>query len=124
MDYCTGCRKMKAEDMSDNQLELLSQITEFNDLHEFMNDEDIDRALELVVKLLMNKGSGISPALAPKLIVELQALATKFAILGTFYQSIGKKGTEEAHRKNVYYTLKESLSKLVDSLKYVAKVDH
>lgn len=124
MKHCQGCRRVKWDDMSENPLELISQITEFNDLHEFMTDEEVDRALELVVKLLMNKGSGISPALAPKLIVELQALATKFAILGTYYQSIGKKGTVEAHKKNVYYTLKDSLSKLVDSLKYVAKVDH
>jgi hypothetical protein len=123
MAYCTGCRRVKEEDMSENPLELVSQITEFNDLHEFMTDEEVDRALHLVVKLLMNKGT-VSPALAPKLIVELQALSTKFAILGTYYQSIGKKGTVEAHKKNVYYTLKDSLSKLVDSLKYVAKVDY
>lgn len=109
--------------MSDNPLELVSQITEFNDLHEFMGDEEVDRALHLVVKLLVNKGS-VTPNVAPKLIVELQTLATKFAILGTYYQSIGKAGTRETHKKNVYYTLKDSITKLVDALKYTAKVDH
>lgn len=106
--------------MSENPLELVSQVTEFNDLHEFMEDEDVDRALYLVVKLLVNKGS-VSPALAPKLIVELQALSTKFAILATYYQSIGKAGTKEAHKKNVLFTLKDSLTKLADSLKYIAR---
>lgn len=121
---CRACTRVKESDMSDNSLELVSQITELNDLHEFMDDDDVDRALHLVVKLLMNKGSGLSPALAPKLIVELQALATKFAILATYYQSIGKAGTKEAHKKNVYFTLKDAIGKLVDALKYTAKVDH
>lgn len=120
---CSGCRRVKDEQLSDNPLELVSQITEFNDLHEFMTDEDVDRALHLVVKLLVNKGE-VTPARAPKLIVELQTLATKFAILGTYYQSIGKAGTKETHKKNVYYTLKDAITKLVDSLKYTAKVDH
>ena len=76
-----------------------------------------------MVKLLVNKGS-VTPQLAPKLIVELQTLATKFAILGTYYQSIGKGGTKETHKKNVYYTLKDAITKLVDALKYAAKVDY
>lgn len=122
-DFCKSCRRVRDEDMSDNPLELVSKITEFNDLHEFMEDEDVDRALHLVVKLLMNKGT-ITPAAAPKVIVELQALATKFAILATYYQSIGKAGTREAHKKNVYFTLRDAITKLVDSLKYTAKADH
>src|SRR6476469_1769802 len=121
--HCKGCRRVREDNMSDNPLELVSQITEFNDIHEFMEDEDVDRALELVVRLLMNKGS-MPAAQAPRLIVELQALATKFAILGTYYQSIGKAGTVEAHKKNVCYTLKDSITKLVDGLKYVVKTDY
>src|SRR5688500_10789847 len=99
--HCRSCRRIKEIEMSENPLELVSQITEFNDLHEFMEDEEVDRVLHLVVKLLVNKGS-VTPQLAPKLIVELQTLATKFAILGTYYQSIGKGGTKETHKKNVY----------------------
>lgn len=121
---CSGCKRVRDKDMADsNPLELVSQITEINDLHEFMEDDDVDRVLHLVVKLLMNKGN-VSPALAPKLIVELQTLATMFAIKATYYQSIGKGGTKEAHKKNVYFTLKDAISKLVDALKYTAKVDH
>ncbi len=37
-----------------NTLELISSITEFNDLHEYMGDDQLDRALAIVVKLLMN----------------------------------------------------------------------
>lgn len=120
---CKGCKRTREKDMSeDNALELVSQITELNDLHEFMQDDDVDRALHLVVKLLMNKGG--TPANATRLIVELQALATLFAIKATFYQSIGKAGTKEAHMKNVYFTLKDAIGKLVDALKYSAKEIH
>jgi hypothetical protein len=109
--------------LSENPLELVSTITQFNDIHEFMTDEEVDRAMHLVVKLLMEKGS-IPGSKAPKLIVELQALATKFAVLATYYATIGKGGTEENHKKNVYFTLKDSITKLVDALKYAAKVDY
>lgn len=106
--------------MSENAMELVSTVTEFNDLHEFMEDEQLDRAMHLVVKLYNEKGR-LTPATAAALIVELQALSTKFALMATYYMTIGKKGTEEAHKKNVYMTLKDSISKLVDSLKYVSK---
>jgi len=114
---------MGETELSDNSLELISQITEFNDVHDFMDDEQVDRAMHLVIKLLMEKGS-IPAAQAPKLIVELQALATKFAVLATYYATIGKGGTSENHKKNVYFTMKDALTKLVDALKYAAKVDY
>ena len=57
-----------------NTLELISDITEFNDLHEFMKDEHLDRALAIVVKLLMNPD--VPSAKAPHLIMELQAMST------------------------------------------------
>ena len=37
-----------------NTLQLISDITEFNDLHEYMQDEHLDKALSIVVKLLMS----------------------------------------------------------------------
>lgn len=104
-----------------NTLELISDITEFNDLHEFMNDEHLDRALAIVVKLLMNPD--IPSAKAPTLIIELQAMSTKFAVLASVYSTIAKDkaGTVNNNKKNVYYSVKESLDRLVDSLKYVVR---
>jgi len=64
-----------------NTLELISDITEFNDLHEFMKDEHLDKTLAIVVKLLMNPD--VPAAKAPQLITELQAISTKFAILAS-----------------------------------------
>jgi len=55
-----------------NTLELISSITEFNDLHEYMKDDQLDKALAIV-------------------------------------------------KKNIYYSAKESIDKLVDALKYVVR---
>lgn len=104
-----------------NSLELISTITEFNDLHEFMQDEQLDRAMAIVVKLLMNPD--VPAAKAPHLIIELQAMSTKFSILASVYATIAKDkaGTANNNKKNVYYSAKESIDKLVDALKYVVR---
>jgi hypothetical protein len=104
-----------------NTLQLISSITEFNDLHEFMKDEHLDKALSIVVKLLMNPD--VPSAKAPLLIMELQAMSTKFAVMSSFYSTIAKDkaGTANNNKKNVYYSVKESIDKLVDALKYVVR---
>src|SRR3954449_2216702 len=105
----------------DNTLELISQITELNDLHEFLDDEHIDRAMHIVLKLITK---GEPPAgTVSRLIVEVQALSTKFAWLAAYYATVGrdKAGTTNNHKKNIYYSTKEALDKLVDALKYMQK---
>ena len=104
-----------------NTLETISTITEFNDLHEFMKDEQLDKALEIVVKLLMKPD--VPAAKAPQLIIELQAMSTKFAILASIYSTIAKDkaGSVNNNKKNIYYSVKESIDKLVDALKYVVR---
>ncbi|AXH49213.1 hypothetical protein HWB76_gp189 [Streptomyces phage Blueeyedbeauty] len=108
--------------MSDeNPLETISTITEFNDLTEFMNDPQLDRALELAIRCIAQPE--IAAVKAPKLIVELQAISFKFAVKAVEYATIKKDraGTENNHRKNVYYSTKEALDRLVDALKYAAR---
>jgi len=104
-----------------NTLELISQITEFNDLHVYMNDPHLDKSLALVVKLLMNPN--IPSAKAPALIIELQAMSTKFAMMASVYSTIAKDkaGTENNNKKNIYYSLSSSINDLVSALKYTAK---
>ena len=104
-----------------NTLELISQITEFNDLHGYMNDVHLDKSLAIVVKLLMNPD--VPSAKAPFLIIELQAMSTKFAMMASVYSTIAKDkaGTENNNKKNIYYSAKESIDNLVDALKYVVR---
>lgn len=106
---------------NDNPLKIASEITQFNDIVDFMQDEHLDKALHLVLKLLMKPD--VPPAMAPRLIVELQALSTKFAIESVRYATIkrDKAGTDNNFKKNIYYSLKEALDKLVDALKYSAR---
>ena len=108
--------------MSDkSSLELISDITEFNDLHEYMKDDQLDKVMAIVVKILMNPD--VPAAKAPGLIIELQAMSTKFGMLAAYYTTIAKDkaGTVNNNKKNIYYSVKESIDKLVDALKYVVR---
>ena len=118
---CGWCTKVKEEELPDNSLEIIEIIEEFNDLHEFMQDEQLDKALNLVVRLMMKPN--VPSSRAPALIVELQALSTKFAILAAQYATIasGPARSPQAHKKNLYFSIKEALNKLVDALKFSAK---
>lgn len=108
--------------MSDRSvLELVSDVTEFNDLHELMQDEQLDRALGIIVKLIMNPD--IPSAKAPMLIIELQAISAKLSVLAAYYTTIArdKSGTLNYQKKNIYYSTKEAIDRLVDALKYAAR---
>ena len=108
--------------MSDKSvLELISDVTEFNDLHDLMKDEQLDRALAIIVKLIMNPD--IPSAKAPMLIIELQAISAKLSVLAAYYTTVArdKTGTINNHKKNIYYSAKEAIDRLVDALKYAAR---
>lgn len=102
-------------------LELISEITEFNDLHEYMKDDQLDRALAVIIKLIMTPE--VPSAKVPVLITELQAISAKFSILASFYSTISKDkaGTINNNKKNIYYSVKEAVDRLVDALKYSAR---
>lgn len=104
-----------------SSLETISLITEFNDLHEFMQDEHLDRAMTAIINILMKPD--IPSAKAHILIVELQAISAKFGILASYYSTVAKDkaGTVNNNKKNIYYSVKESIDKLVDALKYVVR---
>ncbi len=110
------------EELNDKSiLEQISEITEFNDLKDFMQDEQLDKALFTVIKLLMKPD--VPPQAAVKLIVELQALSAKFAMLKVYYMTVAKDkaGTPNNHKKNIYMTANDMLDRLVDVLKYSAR---
>jgi hypothetical protein len=104
----------------DDVLALVSKIVEFNEISDFMQDDELDKAMATVVKLIVRAGE-VPPQKIPPLIVELQALSTKFAILASYYANMGKSGVREVQKKNMYYTLKEALPLLVNALKYQSK---
>jgi hypothetical protein len=107
---------------SEHILETVNRITELNDLSDFLQDPDFDDAMELVVKLIVKPD--IHPAMAQRLIVRLQSLSTKYAVLAVTYSTIkrDKAGTPNNYKKNIYHSLKEALDRLCDALKYPAKL--
>ena len=86
-----------------------------------MKDEQLDRALAIIVKLIMNPD--IPSAKAPMLIIELQAISAKLTVLAAYYTTIArdKSGTLNYNKKNIYYSTKEAIDRLVDALKYAAR---
>jgi len=99
-------------------IELISEVTEFNDIKEYMNDPDLDYALDLIIKLITKPD--VPSSKAPDLIIKMQALGAKFAMLSRFYTTF-EKGGENSKKKNVYYTAEEAINRLVDALKYSAR---
>jgi hypothetical protein len=105
----------------ESTLEYINQVTEFNDIHEFMDDSDLDEAMAILVKIMMKPD--IPSTQAIYLINKLQAMSAKFGLLATYYTTVAKgpSGSINNTKKNDYYTMKDSLDKMVDSLKYVAR---
>lgn len=100
----------------DNTIDLINTINEFNEISEFMNDEELTKALVSVAKLIANPD--IPPAKATLLIVQLQSYATKFAMLASWYSHVKK---DERAKKNMYYSAKDGIERLVDALKYAVR---
>lgn len=107
----------------ENTIDLINQVAEFTDVHDFLQDQEVDEALALIVKVFTKPDIPATQAVV--LIAKLQALSAKFGILATYYSTLAKgpTGSINNKKKNIYYTLKDSIDKLVDSLKYVARLN-
>ena len=105
----------------ENPIDLINQVAEFTDVHDFLQDQEVDEALALIVKVFTKPDIPATQAVV--LIAKLQALSAKFGILATYYSTLAKgpTGSINNKKKNIYYTLKDSIDKPVDSLKYVAR---
>ena len=99
----------------DNILELVSKVSEFEQVSDMMDDPEVDQALAIVVKLLAKPD--IPQAKVALLIVQLQAISTKMGINSKLYMTT----KSDPKKKGMYFTLAERLDRLVDSLKYLAK---
>lgn len=102
-----------------NPLKTISDVYEYNQISEFMQDDKVDRALEMLTKMLA--GQDVNGNRVAKHIVECQALSAHFAIKAKYYMSIGKSEPDAAAKKNLYMTMKESFHELAAALKYVEK---
>jgi hypothetical protein len=102
--------------------ELISTVTELNDIHLYFMDEDVDAAMATIIKLISKPN--LPPQVAAPLIVQTQALAAKFHMMAKAYvilpnDNVSKE--DRAKRKNTLFSLSESLEKLSNALKYLVK---
>lgn len=102
--------------MSENTIDILNSITEFNDISEYMQDEEITNSLVAVAKLIAKPD--IPPDKAAVLIVQIQSYSAKFAMLASWYANVKK---DDRSKKNIYYSAREAMDKLSDALKYTTR---
>lgn len=98
-------------------LELVNEVAEFSDISELMDDKELTDALGIIVKLMMSPDVPAQKAVG--LIVQLEAYAAKFKMLASYYTNVKK---DDRAKKNLYYSANEAVQRLVDSLKYSAKL--
>lgn len=101
-------------------LEVINTVAGYKEISDFLEDDRIDRSLELLARVFSSEGD-IPVMKIQVLIVELQALSAHFAIKSVYYQTIGKVEADSTHKKNIYYAMRDAFGKLADSMKYMAK---
>ena len=100
-------------------VDLLNKVNGFNEISEYMQDEELTQTLALVAKLISKPD--VPAAVGVELIVKLQAYSSKFAMLASWYTNVKK---DERAKKNIYYSAKEATDRLVDALKYAVRINN
>ena len=95
----------------------LEEINDLYNIAEYMNDEELSKALEFIAKLILKPDIPLS--IASVEIVRMQAIAAKLALQARWMTNV-EKGNPA--KKNIYYTTAAELDKIVASLKYLVKV--
>ena len=97
---------------------IIDQVKDIKSIADEMQDPEVDKALAIVIDVMQRPDVSGKVHVA---ITQLSALAAYFAVEATFYKNWGKGGIQERFKKDMYYTLNDSLSQLADALKYQAK---
>lgn len=106
--------------VTDEELpELIATVEEMQRLHEEFQDEWLDRAMGLTVKLM--RKPDVPATYVEEVIVQLQAISTKYAFSKIRYKLLDAKEPESRRRKDLYYTAQDAVDKLVDALKYLSR---
>lgn len=102
-----------------SDVDIISTVSEIQKLSQVMDDPELDSALAIVVRCI--RKPDVPPDAAISAIVKLQAISAKMAVGSVYYITFGKGGVDERYRKDVYYTMREAINLLVDSLKYIIR---
>lgn len=94
----------------------LEQINDLYEIAEYMNDPELNTALEFIAKVILKPD--IPMHVATIEIVRLQAIAAKLQMRATWMANVDKSSRE---RKNIYYTAAAEIDKVVAALKFLLK---
>jgi hypothetical protein len=91
----------------------LEQVGDLYQISEFMEDEELTKALEFVAKIILKPD--IPLAVISIELVRMQAISAKLALRATWMANVDKS---DRAKKNMYYTAAEQLNLLCQTLKY------
>ncbi len=94
-------------------LDYVSEVDELFEIHKFMEDENVDTALALVVKLTQNPE--VTHTLMGQIVTKLQSLSAEMQLKAKYYTRLD---TTQAVKKDFYYTLADVLDKLAAAVKH------
>ncbi len=95
---------------------MLNQIDDLYKIAEYMDDKELQDALEFVAKVILKPDIPIE--VVSRELVKLQAIGAKCAMKATYMANVDKS---DRPRKNLYYTASAEIDKIVSSLKYLLK---
>ena len=102
--------------MSEDVIQLVNEVSEFTQIAEYMDDEQLTEVLGTIVKLIAQPD--IPATAAIPLIVRLEAWAARFNMQASYWTNVDKS---DRARKNLYYSITDSTRRLVDALKYTTR---
>lgn len=101
-------------------LEMVSAVTELNEIHKDIADPLLDQALALLVKLTVKPD--VKLAAAAPLVVQLEAIALQLKLKAKYYM-LYDKSAEGRNKKNICMSMSDGLERLADATKYLIKVN-
>lgn len=102
-------------------LKYLSETQDLVDLYEFLEDEALAEAMELALNVIAKPNIPVSEA--RNALAMMQGFSLRFRMQAATYTyvKVGKTGTTENVKKNVYFAMAEQCHEMAQTLKYLAK---
>lgn len=102
-------------------LEYLSEVQDLVDLHEFMEDDELAKAMNLALNVIAKPNVPTSEARNALAMMQGYSLRFRMQAATYTYVHVGKTGTVENVKKNVYFAAAEQCHEMAQTLKYLAK---
>lgn len=94
----------------------IDKINGLSEIAEYVQDEELTVALEMIAKLILKPDIPINVATLE--IVRLQAIAAKMSFRATWMANVDKG---DRAKKNIYFTAASAINDLVAALKYITR---